>query len=42
MAVKRPEAYSTLDFAARRILMAHRAKVFMSSPDYWFSKFQIV
>ena len=42
MAVKRPEAYSTLSHEARRILMAHRAKVFMSSPDYWFSGFRIV
>ena len=42
MASKRPEAYSTLDLAARKRLMAHRAKVYMASPEYWFSKFQIV
>ena len=42
MVSKRPEAYSVLDLEARMCLMAHRAKVFMSSPDYWFSKFQIV
>ena len=42
MVSKRPEAYSTLDLAARKRLMAHRAKVYMAVPDYWFSKFQIV
>ena len=42
MVSKRPEAYSTLDLAARKRLMAHRAKVYMSIPEYWFSKFQIV
>ena len=42
MVSKRPEAYSTLDLAARKFLMARRARVYMSSPDYWFSGFQIV
>ena len=42
MVSKRPNAYSTLNLEARKILMAHRAKVYMASPDYWFSKFQIV
>ena len=42
MVSKRPEAYSTLDFEARKVLMAHRAKVYTANPDYWFSGFQIV
>ena len=42
MVSKRPEAYSTLSLEARKRLMAHRAKVYMASPDYWFSKFQVV
>lgn len=42
MVSKRPEAYSTLDLAARKLLMAHRAKVYMASPEYWFSGFQTV
>ena len=42
MVSKRPEAYDTLDLAARKALMAHRAKVYMAIPDYWFSRFQIV
>ena len=42
MVVKRPEAYSALDFEARKVLMAHRAKVYMANPDYWFSGFQLV
>ena len=42
MVSKRPESYSTLDLAARKRLMAHRAKVYLASPDYWFCKFQIV
>lgn len=42
MISKRPEAYSTLDFAARKALMAHRAKIYMAKPNYWFSGFRIV
>ena len=41
MVSKRPEAYSTLDLAARKRLMAHRAKVYMSIPEYWFSGFKL-
>ena len=42
MVSKRPEAYYTLDFEARKALMAHRAKVYMSNPAYWFSGLQTV
>ena len=42
MISKRPEAYSSLSLEARKVLMAHRAKVYMAVPDYWFSKFKIV
>ena len=42
MAVKRPEAYSTLDLEARKVLMAHRARIYLAKPDYWFSGFHIV
>ena len=41
MVSKRPEAYSTLDLAARKGLMAHRAKVFMANPEYWLSVFKL-
>ena len=42
MAVKRPEAYSTLSHEARKVLMAHRARIYLAKPDYWFSGLKLV
>lgn len=42
MVSKRPQAYSTLSLEHRKQLMAHRAKVFMASPEFWFSGFKLV
>ena len=42
MVVKRPEAYTALDLAARKQLMTHRAKIFLANPKYWFSGFKLV
>ena len=38
----RPASYSKLPYDQRMQYMAHRAKVYLSKPDYWLKTLQVL